>query len=248
VIKQQIPHSLYRGTAMRAWQLQEARSRFSELVSAALARGPQRVTRHGKAAVIVVSDADWEEVTQKDSVVRPVARPMPARSGGSRRAAAGTGAAGRGWPMSYVVDTDVLSTTWPTSPRAIPGLPAWLESNSEQLHLSVVSLIEISYGIAWLRHRQAPRKAALLQAWLDDVTTFHQSRIIKVVDDIALRAGQLLAKARAGGVEVSAEDALIAATADVNDMTVLSVNARHFAPMGVRHVDPRAGLPPEAGS
>ena len=40
---------------MRTWQLQEARSRFSELVSAALARGPQRVTRHGKAAVIVVS-------------------------------------------------------------------------------------------------------------------------------------------------------------------------------------------------
>ena len=50
---------------MRTWQIQEARSRFSELVSAALARGPQRVTRHGKAAVIVVSEADWEQVTRK---------------------------------------------------------------------------------------------------------------------------------------------------------------------------------------
>jgi prevent-host-death family protein len=50
---------------MRTWQLQEARSRFSELVSAALARGPQRVTRHGKSAVIVVSEAHWEEVTRK---------------------------------------------------------------------------------------------------------------------------------------------------------------------------------------
>jgi antitoxin Phd len=50
---------------MRTWQLQEARSRFSELVSAALAGDPQRVTRHGKAAVIVVSEADWEEVTRK---------------------------------------------------------------------------------------------------------------------------------------------------------------------------------------
>jgi toxin FitB len=116
--------------------------------------------------------------------------------------------------MSYVVDTDVLLTTSPTSPRAIPGLPAWLERNSEQLHLSAISLMEISYGIAWLRHREARRKAALLQAWLDDVTTFHHSRIITVVADIALRAGQLLAKARAGGVQVSAEDALVAATAD----------------------------------
>jgi antitoxin Phd len=50
---------------MRTWQLQEARSRFSELVSAALAHGPQRVTRHGKSAVVVVSEERWNEVTQK---------------------------------------------------------------------------------------------------------------------------------------------------------------------------------------
>jgi toxin FitB len=150
--------------------------------------------------------------------------------------------------MSYVVDTDVLSTTSPAASRPIPGLPAWLERNSEHLHLSVISLMEISYGIARLRHRQARRKAALLQAWLDDLTTFHRSRIIRVDDDVALRAGQLLAKARAGGVQVSAEDALIAATADLRALTVLTANARHFAPMGVRHVDPRAGLPPESGA
>jgi toxin FitB len=105
----------------------------------------------------------------------------------------------------------------------------------------------ISYGVAWLRHRQAQRKAALLQAWLDDVTAFHQSRILMVGDDVALRAGQLLAKARAGGVAVGAEDALIAATADLHAMTVLTANARHFAPMGVRYVDPRAGLPQDFG-
>ncbi len=148
--------------------------------------------------------------------------------------------------MSYVVDTDVLSTTSPTAPSAIAGLPSWLERKSEHLYLSVVSLMEISYGIAWLRHRQARSKAELLQAWLDDVTTFHRSRILKVDDDVALRAGQLLAKARAAGVEVGAEDALIAATADLHAMTVLTANARHFAPMRVRYVDPRAGLPPDS--
>jgi predicted nucleic acid-binding protein len=146
--------------------------------------------------------------------------------------------------MSYVVDTDVLSTTSPTAPSAIPGLPAWLERNSEHLYLSVVSLMEISYGIAWLRHRQARRKAALLQAWLADVAAFHKSRVLMADDGIALRAGQLLATARAAGVEVGAEDALIAATADLRAMTVLTVNARHFAPMSVRYVDPRAGLRP----
>jgi antitoxin Phd len=50
---------------MQTWQLQEARRRFSELVSAALTRGPQRVTRHGKSAVIVVSEAEWQDVTRK---------------------------------------------------------------------------------------------------------------------------------------------------------------------------------------
>lgn len=47
---------------MRTWQLQEARSRFKALFDEALDRGPQRVTRHGKTAVIVVSEAEWDRV------------------------------------------------------------------------------------------------------------------------------------------------------------------------------------------
>jgi hypothetical protein len=62
---------------------------------------------------------------------------------------------------------------------------------------------------------------------------------------VALHAGTLLTRARAGGTEVDTEDALIAATADLNAMTVLTANARHFAPMRVRYADPRSGLPPD---
>ncbi len=40
---------------MRTWQLQEARGRFKDLFDHAL-RGPQRVTRHGKNSVVVVSE------------------------------------------------------------------------------------------------------------------------------------------------------------------------------------------------
>ena len=134
--------------------------------------------------------------------------------------------------MSYVVDTDVLSTTSPTSPRAIPACRhGWKGIRASPC------LGHLAHGDQ-LRHRvaappRARRKAALLQAWLDDVTTFHQSRILMVAADVALRAGQLLAQGARGGVEVSAEDALIAATADVHGMTVLTANARHFVPMGV---------------
>jgi prevent-host-death family protein len=43
-----------------AWQLQEAKARFSELVQKAIDEGPQTVTRHGKAAVVVLSAEQYE--------------------------------------------------------------------------------------------------------------------------------------------------------------------------------------------
>lgn len=45
---------------MRTYPLNEARAEFSKLVERALAGEPQRVTRYGKDAVIIVSEAEWE--------------------------------------------------------------------------------------------------------------------------------------------------------------------------------------------
>jgi prevent-host-death family protein len=44
-----------------AWQLQQAKQRFSEVVRRALADGPQVVTRHGREAVVVVSAAEFSK-------------------------------------------------------------------------------------------------------------------------------------------------------------------------------------------
>lgn len=49
---------------MTEWRLAEAKNRFSELVTRALAEGPQRVRRHD-AAVIVLSERDYEKLTRK---------------------------------------------------------------------------------------------------------------------------------------------------------------------------------------
>ena len=43
-----------------AWQLQEAKAKFSELVQKAIDEGPQTVTRHGKDAVVVLSAEQFE--------------------------------------------------------------------------------------------------------------------------------------------------------------------------------------------
>jgi prevent-host-death family protein len=48
---------------MRNWRLQEARDRFKDLFDHAREEGPQRVTRHGKQAVVVVSEEDWKRIT-----------------------------------------------------------------------------------------------------------------------------------------------------------------------------------------
>jgi prevent-host-death family protein len=48
---------------MRTWQLQEAKSRFSELVQKALDEGPQAVTRRGEEVVIVVPAAEYNRLT-----------------------------------------------------------------------------------------------------------------------------------------------------------------------------------------
>ena len=50
---------------MVSWQLHEARNRLGDLVRRALREGPQRITRRGLPAVIVVSEAHWNEITQK---------------------------------------------------------------------------------------------------------------------------------------------------------------------------------------
>jgi prevent-host-death family protein len=50
---------------MHTWQLQEAKSRFSEVVDLTLTEGPQRVTRHGVEAVIIISIADYQKLSGK---------------------------------------------------------------------------------------------------------------------------------------------------------------------------------------
>lgn len=45
------------------WQLQEAKSKFSEVVERALVDGPQVITRHGKEVVMIISCADYRKMT-----------------------------------------------------------------------------------------------------------------------------------------------------------------------------------------
>ncbi len=75
-----IPPTVASESVGSAWQLQDAKARFSELVDRAVADGPQVVTRRGEAAVVVVSVAEWDDLkararpTIKDWLLAPHAR------------------------------------------------------------------------------------------------------------------------------------------------------------------------------
>lgn len=54
---------------MHTWQLQEAKSRFSEVVDLTLSEGPQMVTRRGQDAVVILSASDYRRMTGTPSLL-----------------------------------------------------------------------------------------------------------------------------------------------------------------------------------
>lgn len=60
-------------------------------------------------------------------------------------------------------------------------------------------------------------------------------------------AGQLIDAARAAGQAPGFADAAIAATAPADDLTILTINTRHFAPFAGRTLNPFDALPPLPG-
>lgn len=56
---------------MTDWKLQDAKNRFSAVVREAMAGYPQRVTRHGKPAVVVLATADYERLQRLEDANAP---------------------------------------------------------------------------------------------------------------------------------------------------------------------------------
>jgi prevent-host-death family protein len=54
---------------MQTWQLQEAKSRFSEVVDMTLKEGPQLVTRRGQDAVVILAASDYRRMTGAPSLL-----------------------------------------------------------------------------------------------------------------------------------------------------------------------------------
>jgi hypothetical protein len=142
----------------------------------------------------------------------------------------------------YLVDTNVISAAAPDRP-ASRALVEWMDAQSESLFLSVVTIAEVEDGIAKLRRERATRRSRELAQWLEAVLHLYGDRVLAVDTPTARIAGQLSDRARGQGHAPGFADIMIAATARQHALTILSRNARHFAPLGVPVLNPFTELP-----
>jgi len=130
----------------------------------------------------------------------------------------------------YVLDTNVVSELRKRKPHQ--GVVAWVSAAPEEtLHVCAISVGEIQSGIEITR-RQDADKAREIESWLDDLA---QTYNVLPADASIFRRWARLMHRR---TDHHLEDALIAATALVRGLTVVTRNVADFEPFGVKVINP----------
>ncbi len=143
----------------------------------------------------------------------------------------------------FLVDTNVLSIRAPGRRERDATLTDWLDTHSDKLFLSTITVAEVVNGIAKLRRSGSLARADRLDHWLDVVLHLYGARVMPFDVPAARFAGLLMDRARATGQSPGFADLAIAATASVRDLTILTRNVRHFVPLGVPAINPFETLP-----
>lgn len=139
--------------------------------------------------------------------------------------------------MTYLLDTNVLSELRKGPRRASPAVLAWAgPQRAAALSISVITAMEVDIGVR-RRERRDPAAGAVLRRWFErDVLVLFAQRTWPV--DLAVAR-------RAAAMHVPdprpERDALIAATALVRGLVVVTRNVSDFAPLGVDVLDPWDG-------
>ncbi len=135
----------------------------------------------------------------------------------------------------YLLDTNVISELRKAkSGKANKNVVAWANSvPATSLFLSVITILELETGLL-LVERQDPAQGAVLRSWLNaHVLPAFADRILSVDTAVAQRCAHLhVPNPR------SDRDAIIAATALVHGMTVVTRNTDDFEPTGVEILNP----------
>lgn len=133
-----------------------------------------------------------------------------------------------------MLDTKIVSEAM--KPEPDPAVRRWLdEQAAETLHLSSVTIAELTFGIGALP--KGKRRDKLTTA-LDGLLDLFSDRILPFDTDAARRYGELAVKARAAGRGFPTPDCYIAAIAAAHGFAVASRDASAFTAAGLPVIDP----------
>ena len=129
--------------------------------------------------------------------------------------------------MRWLTDTNVLSEL--VRPRPNSGVLEWA-AGVERLSVSVVTVEEITFGLAW-------KPNAKIRAWFNRFLV-EACDVVSITQPIAERAGVMRGELRAKGIARSQADTLIAATAQVVGLTLVTRNVRDFDGLPIDLLNP----------
>lgn len=147
-------------------------------------------------------------------------------------------------PPRYLLDTNVLSLLDPRRAEHRGHLPAWLELHGAAMALSAITLTEIENGVLKLKRLGQTARAEEIAALAASIRMDFAESILPLDAAVAVRIAHLAERGRPLVIELP--DLIIAATAEVHGLTVLTRNLKHFGPTGVPVLDPVEVAPGEA--
>ncbi len=135
----------------------------------------------------------------------------------------------------YLIDTDVISEVRKEE-KANSGVRQFFrdaDRDNVPMYLSAITIGEMRQGVEIIRHRGDESQARLLERWLERVIDRFEDAILSFDKEAAEIWGRLRVPNRENPL-----DKQIAATALINDLTVVSRNTAHYVPTGVRILNP----------
>ena len=138
----------------------------------------------------------------------------------------------------FLLDTNVVSELRKAnSGKAHPRVTAWATKvPAGSLYLSAITLLELEMGVLQVERRDAAQ-GTIIRTWLDDhVLPAFAGRVLAIDAAVALRCARLHVPDK-----LSERDAMIAATALVHGVTVVTRNVADFEASGVPLVNPWLG-------
>ncbi|CAN5456632.1 type II toxin-antitoxin system VapC family toxin [soil metagenome] len=137
--------------------------------------------------------------------------------------------------MSYLIDTCCISELVKKKPN--PNVVKWFADRDElSMYLSVITFGELRKGIEKLPDSKKKKE---LNRWVkEDLYNRFKNRVLNINMEEVNKWGEILATAEKNGKPLPAIDSLIAATAQVHELSVVTRNTQDMEGSGVEVINP----------